>query len=192
MSKADLRKLHLRLRSQMSPQDIESGSEAICLKVLEFLLAKPEIMHIHLFLPIVNRNEVNTFPLYKKLQYLGRKLYTSYLSNEILKTVFLPTDVELIEDKWGIPVPKEPIFSNSDEIQLVLVPLLVFDQFGHRIGYGKGYYDGFLSGLSKNVLKIGLCFFPPVESVSPEAHDIPLDACITPGSSYNFSPGLVL
>ena len=176
----------------MSPQDLESGSEVICQKVLQFLSSRPEIIHIHLFLPIGSFNEVNTFPLYDKLQRSGFKLYTSVLSGETLKTVFLPKDVELIEDKWGIPIPKEPMFTDSDLIQLVLVPLLVFDQSGNRIGYGKGYYDGFLSGLSRNVLKIGLCFFPAVESVSPEAHDIPLDACFTPGASYNFSSGLVL
>lgn len=176
----------------MSPEDIESGSEAIGRKVLQFLSTRPEIEHIHLFLPIASFNEVNTFPLYDQLQRSGLKLYTSFLSGETLKTVLLPKDVELIEDKWGIPIPKEPLFTASDDIQLVLVPLLVFDQGGNRIGYGKGYYDGFLSGLSKNVVKIGLSFFPPVETVYPEAHDIRLDACFTPGGGYNFSSGLVL
>jgi 5-formyltetrahydrofolate cyclo-ligase len=188
MNKTDLRKHYLSLRSQLTSEEINSGSEALSQKVLGYLATKPTIKHIHLFLSIAKLNEVNTFPLVKKLQEAGFKVYTSILDGGMLKTVVLSEGVELIEDKWGIPVPKSPVFADDAQIQLVLVPFLVFDLEGYRIGYGKGYYDSFLAGLSNNVLKIGLGFFPAVESIHPEAHDIPLDACFTPDKDYKFSP----
>jgi 5-formyltetrahydrofolate cyclo-ligase len=188
MNKTDLRKHYLSLRSQLNPVEIKSGSAAISQKVLTYLAKKPNIKHVHLFLPIGKLNEVDTFPLLKKLQAAGFLVYTSVLDGGMLKTVVLPEDVALVEDKWGIPVPQSPVFADDGQIQLVLVPLLIFDIEGNRIGYGKGYYDSFLSRLSKNVLKLGLGFFSAVESIYPEAHDIPLDACFTPDKDYNFSP----
>jgi 5-formyltetrahydrofolate cyclo-ligase len=72
-------------------------------------------------------------------------------------------------------------------IDVVLVPLLAFDEKGYRLGYGKGFYDRFLTRCRPDTVKIGLSWFPP-ENRLPEidAFDIPLNYCVTPQQLYVF------
>lgn len=66
-----------------------------------------------------------------------------------------------------------------DRIDLVIVPGVGFDEQGHRIGHGMGYYDGLLK-LSTNTLNIGLAFeLQIVEKIPTEKHDIPVDRIVT-------------
>ena len=67
------------------------------------------------------------------------------------------------------------------------MPLLCFDAAGHRVGYGKGFYDKFLSKCRPDCTKIGLSYFPPVEAIAATGgHDIMLDICVTPEKTYQF------
>ena len=66
------------------------------------------------------------------------------------------------------------------KLDLVIVPGIVFDENGYRIGYGYGYYDRFLKKLDKNVKKIGLAFeFQLVGKIPEERHDVPVDIVVT-------------
>ncbi|HSK11967.1 MAG TPA: 5-formyltetrahydrofolate cyclo-ligase, partial [Phnomibacter sp.] len=73
------------------------------------------------------------------------------------------------------------------DIDVILVPLLAFDEQGHRLGYGKGFYDRFLKDCRPDALKIGLSWFE-AETALPEigAHDVPLNYCVTPHRLYVF------
>ena len=74
-----------------------------------------------------------------------------------------------------------------NEIDLVLVPLLAFDKNGYRVGYGKGYYDKFLSNCRPDVIKIGLSFFDAVDEIEDiDDYDLPLNFCVTPQRLYDF------
>ena len=68
----------------------------------------------------------------------------------------------------------------------VFVPLLAFDESGSRIGYGKGFYDRFLSKCRPDSVKIGLSFFQSEPKIIHENIDFPLDYCITPKKIYTF------
>ena len=93
---------------------------------------------------------------------------------------------ELVESAWGIREPVGPCIEPI-EIDLVLVPLIAFDETGHRVGYGKGYYDRFLDQTRQECLKIGLSYFPPEPEITDAgAHDVRLDACITPDALFRF------
>lgn len=83
-----------------------------------------------------------------------------------------PGTFGVLEPKQEEPVPKE-------EIDLVIVPGVVFDLNGHRIGYGEGYYDNFLSKLS-DASKVGLSFeVQLVEEIPAEPHDVKLNKIVT-------------
>ena len=66
-------------------------------------------------------------------------------------------------------------------------PLLYCDDSGNRVGYGKGFYDGFFENLDKDVKKIGVNFFPPKENIEDVFQkDVPLDYLVTPVEVLSF------
>ncbi len=93
----------------------------------------------------------------------------------------------LVPAKFGIPVPKNEPFVVPD---VVIVPLLAFDQQGNRIGYGKGHYDATLKGLraNKRVLAIGLAYAEQacLFKLPAEDHDEKLDYVVTPQRVFDF------
>jgi 5-formyltetrahydrofolate cyclo-ligase len=107
--------------------------------------------------------------------------------NSSLDNFFLESSAQLQPNIWGIPEPKEGKPTPTDQIDVVLVPLLAFDVKGNRVGYGRGFYDKFLATLKESCLKIGLSFFPPVSNISNlHPMDLPLDAAITPTEVFKF------
>ena len=83
---------------------------------------------------------------------------------------------------FGILEPKELYIRefNHEKLDLVIVPGIVFDKNGHRIGYGHGYYDRFLKKLKKGVKTIGLAFeLQVVDEIPEEQHDVPVDIIVT-------------
>src|SRR5690606_40145940 len=103
-----------------------------------------------------------------------------------VQTCALPICQQFDLDDYGIPVPvvKEEVVNSL--LHVVFLPLLAYDLNGHRIGYGKGMYDRFVAKLPLKVLKIGLSFFPPENSIPSEKHDVPLDLCINPEGIVKF------
>lgn len=100
---------------------------------------------------------------------------------------FFPGSAGFTHGKFGIMEPKKGHLIDPVLIDLVLVPLLVCDMKGYRIGFGKGYYDRFLGNLSQDVVKIGISYFPPVQNIPDMTEfDIPLNLCITPKCIYEF------
>ena len=90
-------------------------------------------------------------------------------------------------NKYGIPEPRNGTIINEKEIDLSIVPLIAFDLFGDRVGYGKGYYDRFISKCRFNMIKIGISYFPPLDKIEDvEEFDKKLDFCITPDHIYAF------
>jgi len=65
-----------------------------------------------------------------------------------------------------------------DEIDLIIVPGVGFDEKGHRIGHGKGYYDSLLKNVKSPT--IGLAFeFQIIKNIPFEKHDVPVDKIVT-------------
>lgn len=85
----------------------------------------------------------------------------------------------MVEGTLGIKVPADRRQAVPD---LVLVPLLAFDRSGHRLGYGKGYYDRTLAALKAAgpVLAVGIGYAAQeVDAVPHGPYDVALDAIVT-------------
>lgn len=96
-------------------------------------------------------------------------------------------DATMIPGRWNIPEPERGEVIDPVQLELVLVPLLAFDMFGQRIGYGKGYYDRFLQRCRPDVIRLGVSFFEPIGRIEDTGYfDVPLSRCITPGRLYEF------
>ena len=188
LDKQQLRIFYKERRSALSDEELVNKSFQITEQVITFLKVHNKLQHFHLFFPISKQREVNTYPIKKYLEERGGTIYTGRVESDSLKmqTLRLKTDTKFQHDQWGIPVPQDFELLQNEEIQVVFIPLLAYDKKGHRIGFGKGYYDVFLSDLSPSVLKIGLSFFEPEVSIPFESHDIPLDFCITPQNTFTF------
>ena len=86
-------------------------------------------------------------------------ILSKMVANHQLKH-FLLTDNTLIKkNKWNVPEPVDGFEIDANKIDVVFIPLLAFDDQGHRVGYGKGYYDAFLASCKPDVIKVGLSFF---------------------------------
>lgn len=188
MNKSALRKKYNDLRAALTPEDIEEKSIDIANNLLQLNLW--DYSFYHLFLSISTKNEVDTDAVLHILQGKDKNVVLSKSNfNTGALTNYLLTDNSILKiNKWGIPEPQGGIEIAPHQIEVVFVPLLAFDKQGHRIGYGKGFYDRFLSACSVNTIKVGLSFFEaePVISEIFES-DIPLDYCVTPKETYDFT-----
>jgi len=188
MNKDDLRRKYKDLRLKLEDAEIDKLSLEIANKSLE--LPVWEYRYYHIFLSIVEQKEVDTEYLLHILQGKDKEVIipksnakTGKLSN------FLLTDQTLIKkNRWNIPEPQDGIEIKSEMLQVVFIPLLAFDKQGHRVGYGKGFYDRFLADCKPDIVKVGVSFFEPVEEIKEVfSSDIPLNYCVTPDKVYQFN-----
>ncbi len=198
MNKEELRKLYKEKRKELTKLELEMAS----IKIHNLLFSRIMIHRfspIHIFLPIIKNNEINTWPIIETLRkdfspdiYISKSMVTDDLLHILLKK-----NTELVENKWGIEEPKDlkNVISSKqffekfkDQDILVIIPLLISDKIGHRVGYGKGYYDKFLSFSNEsNCTKIGLSLFEPIDLIGGiDKHDIKLNFCITPERIWSF------
>ncbi|MEQ8443871.1 MAG: 5-formyltetrahydrofolate cyclo-ligase [Alphaproteobacteria bacterium] len=78
---------------------------------------------------------------------------------------------------WNIPVPRDETCLRPD---ILLIPLVGFDEKGYRLGNGGGYYDRTLARMDRSTLKIGIGFEEThLPTIHPQWHDIPMDIVIT-------------
>lgn len=123
-------------------------------------------------------HEINTDPLITKMLESGIKVYNPVCNYNTKTMSFYPfTSFEevTIDDK-GIRVP--PTTDKKEEPSLIIVPGLIFSTDGYRIGYGGGFYDRYLSSFIGQTVSIALD--EQIGPVVTEAHDMPVDAIITP------------
>jgi 5-formyltetrahydrofolate cyclo-ligase len=115
--------------------------------------------------------------------------------NHILRHAYVHEDIEMRKNKWGILEPHMPVdFIHPLQVDMVIVPMLGFDNRGHRLGYGAGYYDQFLALTRPACIKIGICFEAGhlTTALPNEPHDIPLDFVVTEQAIMRFNPNFAI
>lgn len=184
MQKAELRKQMLQRRRALAAEEVELRSRRIReLFFQHFPLQEGQT--VHLFLPILKNKEVNTWLIIEQLRLEHPEVQVVVPVTDVAQNVLthheLTKEAVLIENAWGIPEPQDAQIIHAHEVDIVLLPLLTFDKAGHRVGYGKGFYDRFLADCRPDVLKVGLSLEPPVDRIDDaNAFDVPLDAVVMP------------
>lgn len=187
MYKKNLRKFYLSKRRELTLKNIfEASFNVFCLLKSINIWGK---YYFHIFLPIQKFNELNTYPIINYLFKLNKKIVVpkSNFSIISMETCLLQKKTELELSRYGIFEPIKVKKINPLLIDIIFIPLLIFDNYGYRIGYGKGFYDKFLIFCNKKILKIGLSLFDPINYISDINNtDLILDISISPKKIYYF------
>ena len=187
MTKAELRDLYRAKRMTLSPGELERLSEVIVEQTLKHFQLEEKTISI--FLPIERQKEVNTYLLWERAMNIGARVAvpkSNFDTLEMRHYLFESTDQLEVNDR-GIPEPKKGKVIAADRFDIVFVPLLAVDKNGHRVGYGKGFYDRFLRKCAPSCQFIGLHYFDtedPIEDVLPT--DVKLNALVTPDKIIRF------
>ena len=189
MKKTEIRKRYLEKKESLCETEVHSLSENIFENFISTFDLK-ENQKIHCFLSIPEKGEVET------------KLFLNYFFENKIR-VFVPKIVRgklialeidketpLFGNSWGIKEPAGEKDSGVKDFDMIITPLLYCDEFGNRVGYGKGFYDRFFAEINQNALKIGVSFFPPNEKVEDVSEfDVTLDYLVTPTAVLSFLTG---
>ena len=187
MNKNEIRKKYKLLRHELSHEEMEDNSLAIANRLLQMDIW--ENTYFHLFLTIEKQKEVETEFILQIIAGKDKEIVVAKCNFETFEmNNFLLTDsTKFKKNEYNIYEPVDGIEVPVSKIDVVFVPLLAYDKKGNRVGYGKGFYDKFLSKCREDVIKIGLSFFEPEESIDGvNATDVMLDYCVTPSAIFSF------
>lgn len=129
------------------------------------------------------RSEVETTDLLEGLLNSGKQICAPVIDTEQVKLTprrIQNPNTELVRHRYGMLEPKDacPIFP-TEHLQLIVVPGIAFDRKGYRLGYGKGFYDRFLTKCP-HAIRIGLAYqIQVVEDTFPQAWDVPVQHIFT-------------
>ena len=188
MNKQLLREIYLKKRLALNQHEKLNLEENIATLFNHFPFKYPT--NILLYHPIENKKEPNIPQILSLfIQKTKSKVYFPIvdISNLTMQISEINKNSTFIENKWGIQEPFPIIPTDPKNIDMVIIPLLIFDLNGYRVGYGKGVYDRFLEKNNHIKYKVGVCFFDPVENIDDIAKfDLPLTHCFTPSVIYEF------
>ena len=192
MSKQELRKLYLGKRDKLS----ESEYERLCRMIVENFFRHGQLTSVntlHTYLAVIEKKEVDTWPILDRLKRESPhiRIAVPKMNGQELEHFLYEGLHQLDQNSYGIFEPIQGIPTDLSRIDTVIVPLLVADKSGHRLGYGRGYYDRFLSQCPPNCRKIGLSLFNLEDKIPADAWDVKLDMVITPFKAVTFVRELV-
>ena len=181
MKKESIRKKILSLRNSQSPFQAITKSYSIKQKIFtspEFIRAKTILFYVS------TKDEVKTKNMIKEALNLDKRVVVpiSDVKNRKLILSELKDLDELEPGAFNILEPRKEFFRlvPPEDIDLVIVPGVAFDERGNRIGYGMGFYDRFLSSLKKHVPVVGLAYdFQVVDDISVDDKDVTVDKVVS-------------
>ena len=191
MVKKELRKLFHAQRLALSTAEYSSKCVLLCNRFFSDIdLTNDHV--IHSYLSIDKNKEPDTWLIINRIHSDFPQIRISVPrikpGTRELENFYMDTLRQMVTNEWGIPEPVSGTETPIDQIDVILVPLLAFDLRGHRVGYGKGYYDRFLMQCRPGAKRIGISFFPPVERIEDtNDDDVLLDYCITPEKTFEFT-----
>ena len=175
MNKQQLRQAIRQRKRAMTQEEIEDRSRSLCEK---FLKSDDYRRCTCLYGYLPYNQEVRTWPILRQALADGKQVAVPKVYGDEMKFIYLTDLTQVATGYAGIPEPiaDGPVAEQQDA--LVLMPGLAFDPQGHRIGYGGGFYDKFLSREPKHPT-VALCYeFQMVDHLETEQFDIPVNTVI--------------
>jgi len=189
MLKVEARKLYHEKRQGLSAMERAKLDDLMLIQLQTVQL--PFITFLLSYWPIEQNHEPNTHLFTDYLEFQNPELIICYpKTNSVDKTmqsVQTNDDTRFRKNKYDLYEPEDGVVVNPAGIDMIFVPLLSFDKNGFRAGYGRGFYDRYLSKCRSECLKIGFSYFEPLDAIDDtNEFDVPLDLCVTPTSVYVF------
>lgn len=190
MLKSEWRSRYKSKRKSLSPHELSERSYSVIDRLLSNVQVEGKT--VSMFLPIEKHKEMNTYSLLERIVAINGKValpVSDFEKQEMVHYLYEEGKTHLKLNQFGIPEPQGGKIIAPVNFDIVLVPLLMIDKEGNRVGYGKGFYDRFLSLCREDCFFVGLHLFELEENakivdVSPD--DIPLDAVVTPTAFIRF------
>lgn len=187
MDKASLRKIYKEKRLSISATEKNKLEDLMLIQFQKLGINIPQLLMS--YIPIEKFNEYNPFLVERYCAFISQEqqIVLPVVAGNELKLYAVNDDTEYVISNYGVAEPVNGIEVDPKMLSLVLTPLLIFDEMGYRVGYGKGFYDRLFARCNKDVMKVGFCFFEPVRQITDRSDkDIPLNYCITPQKTYCF------
>ena len=150
MIKSEIRKKYLHKRENLSQGEVTNLSEKIFKNFTEKFALK-ENLKVHCFLSIPEKGEVDTQLFLNEFFKRDIRVFVPKIYRKKLISVEITAETPLLKNSWGIREPESNEDSGERDFDYVLTPLLYCDQQGNRVGYGKGYYDGFFETVNAEI-----------------------------------------
>ncbi|BDH62166.1 5-formyltetrahydrofolate cyclo-ligase [Lysinibacillus sp. PLM2] len=187
MEKKALRNKIRQLLSEMNDLDYYRYSEIIADKLRNegaIINAKT------VALTISNKPEVDTYLIIEKMWGLNKRVVVPKCNPENRSMQFYEinhfSQLEKVYMDLLEPIPNETLSVEADDIDVIIVPGIVYDLKGYRIGYGGGYYDRYIVNYKGKLISIAFDT-QIVDKVPKESHDRPVDMIITQTKIINCS-----
>jgi 5-formyltetrahydrofolate cyclo-ligase len=183
-AKAELRKQMRALRAAIPEKARAARSE----KIVEHLLSSrlfEQARAIGLFWPMLERNEVDVRPIDRAAREKSKLVAYPFLRGEGEMALLVCDPGSLEERGNGFAEPPESAVEVDNEGLVVIVPALAVDETGHRIGYGKGFYDRLLARIAPPARTVAVAYdFQIVAEVPATEHDRRVDALVTDARTF--------
>lgn len=169
MEKKEIRKYVLKKRQELTDEACEQKSKIICEKVIQ-MEAFQKASCIYVYMDF--NHEVSTRRLIEEAWKRGKRVAAPKVFGEHMRYFYIHSYDEIAPGYFGVP---EPICEEEEaacEDALLIVPGVGFDENRHRCGYGKGFYDKYLSVHTKHKTVAVAFEFQLVDEVPADQYDI--------------------
>lgn len=186
MLKIDLRKKYKAKRQNLTENEFQRINNQIFEQFTESFDFSAK--NISIYLPIEKFHEPNTTLIIEHLLKNNRVFVpVSNFENHTIQNAQIDSESTFDINSYGIPEPKIVNSIPANLLDVVFVPFLTLNPKGYRVGYGKGFYDRFLSECNPSCIFIGLYFFEQFETIDDiNKYDIPIHYCVTPTKVHEF------
>ena len=175
MNKQTLRKEYLEIRKNIYNKELKSNI------IFNKIINTKEYQNAHTIALYKNlKSEVNTDKLIDYSLNIGKEIVLPKVENNDLTFYKIDKQTIFIKSNFGVfePIVDKTNYLAKEKISLIIVPGICFDQRGNRLGFGKGYYDRFLTNMKTT--KIGICYKEQLlDSIPIDSNDVKMDLIIT-------------